>query len=643
MTSAAGLPMPGALWGRYPERRGPRRVPAPWAVAARRYGKFAERVERLDLRGLADAELAARAALLRQRLVREGLAGNTLAQALGIVSEVAARELGQRPHRVQIFAARALLDDRLAEMATGEGKTLAAALAAATAAMARIPVHLITVNDYLARRDGERLRPLYARLGLSTGIVTREMDPAARRAAYACDITYCTAKELVFDYLRDSMLRGRDAGGLPERVSQLRARRTLLRGLCMAIIDEADSVLIDEARVPFILSRARRDDASREHYERALALAARLQPQRDYQLDRKARTATLTRAGQDLAERQAGGAGALWQVRRYREEAVALALCALHLFRKDRDYLVRAGKIELIDETTGRSAAGRAWSRGLHQLIELKEGCPPSAAIESAAQITYQRFFSRYLRLAGMSGTLVEGRGELRQVYGLRVARVPLRTPGRRAVLPARVFATAAARWQYVVERTRVLGAHGRAVLIGTESVAESQELSALLHGAGVAHAALNARQDWDEAQIVAQAGAPGRITVATSMAGRGTDIAIDPQVAARGGLHVMLCQANASVRIDRQFLGRCARRGEPGSCETLLSAEADVLRNRLPAWLVSLLRRGPELGPRWLAHALARFALSLERRRHAGLRRALWKQTQDLERQPILGATGSG
>jgi preprotein translocase subunit SecA len=262
--------------------------------------------------------------------------------------------------------------------------------------------------------------------------------------------------------------------------------------------------------------------------------------------------------------------------------------------------------------------------------------------MESAAQITYQRFFSRYLRLAGMSGTLVEGRGELRQVYGLRVARVPLRATDLRVRLPARVFASAAARWEYVVERARALGADGRAVLIGTDSVAESQELSTRLYDADVAHAVLNARQDRDEAQIVAQAGAPGRITVATSMAGRGTDIALDPRVAARGGLHVILCQANASARIDRQFLGRCARRGEPGSCEMLLSAEADVLRNRLPAWLVSRLQRGPELRPRWLAHALARFALSLERRRQAGLRRALWKQTQDLERQPMLGGSST-
>ncbi len=642
MRAAARLPMPGALWGRYPERRERRREPAPWAAAARSYAAFAERVEQLDFRGLPDAVLASEVALLRQRLASEGLTEHTMTQALGLVCETAARALGQRPHRVQIFAARALLDDRLAEMATGEGKTLAAALAAATAALARIPVHLITVNDYLARRDGENLGRLHSRLGLSTGIVTQDMDAAARRAAYACDITYTTAKELVFDYLRDSMVRGRGAGKLQERVSHLRAQRTVLRGLCMAIIDEADSVLIDEARVPFILSRARSDDAARAHYGQALAIAAGLVPQRDFLLDRTQRTATLRRSGQDIAERDAGGADALWQVRRYREEAVSLALCALHLYRKDRDYLVRAGKIEVIDETTGRTAAGRAWSRGLHQLIELKEGCPPSAAIESAAQITFQRFFSRYLRLCGMSGTLYEGRGELRQVYGLRVARVPLRTPGRRVVLPARVFATSAARWDYVLNRACELRGAGRAILIGTDTVSESQELSSRLQAGGVAHAVLNARHDQAEAQIVAEAGTPGRITVATSMAGRGTDIAVDPRVAARGGLHVILCQANASARIDQQFLGRCARRGEPGSCETLLCAETETVRAALPAWLAALMRRGSELRPRWLARALARTALALERRRQSQQRRALWKQTQDHEQQPILEASGT-
>ena len=542
---AAHLPVPGALWGRYPERRDrSREVPLP-GPTARRYAAFVRRVQRMDLRTIGDKALTTRVSELRRRLAQEGLTEPAMALALAIAGEFAARELGTRPHAVQLHAARAMLDERLAEMATGEGKTLAAALAAAVAAMARVPVHLITVNDYLARRDGEYLRPLYARLGLTTGIVTQQMDAASRRAAYACDIAYCTAKELVFDYLRDSMVRGRDAGTLQERIDALVAPRTVLRGLCMAIIDEADSVLLDEARVPFILSRAGAQQSRPEHFERALELAARLEQDRDFSLDAQLRSAELTRAGREALAESAQNADRLWALPRYREEAVSLALCALHLFHRDCDYLVREGRVELIDATTGRTAPGRAWSRGLHQMIELKEACRPGQVLETAAELTYQRFFSRYLRVCGMSGTLAEGRTELAQVYGLRVARVPLRTASLRRVLPTRVFADEQARWAFVVQRARALREAGRAVLIGTDTVADSQALSEAMHEAGLEHVLLNARHDRAEAEVVAAAGAPGRITVATSMAGRGTDIALDPEVARRGGLHVILCQAN--------------------------------------------------------------------------------------------------
>ena len=626
---ATQLPMPGALWGRYPERREHSREAPLSTPTARRYAEFVCRVQRVDLRTIGDKALTARVTELRRRFAQQGLTEPAMALALAIVGELAARELGTRPHAVQLHAARAMLDERLAEMATGEGKTLAAALAAAVAALARVPVHLITVNDYLARRDGEHLRPLYARLGLTAGIVTQQMDAAARRAAYACDITYCTAKELVFDYLRDSMVRGRDAGTLHELLGGLAARPTVLRGLCMAIIDEADSVLLDEARVPFILSRAGATQSRPEHFERALELAARLEQGRDFSLDAERRSAELTRAGRESLAVGAHDADRLWALPRYREEAVSLALCALHLFHRDRDYLVRDGRVELIDATTGRTAPGRAWSRGLHQMIELKEGCRPGQVLETVAELTYQRFFSRYLRVCGMSGTLSEGRRELAQVYGLRVARVPLRVPSLRRVLPTRVFADARARWTFVAQRTRELRDAGRAVLVGTDTVADSQALSEAMHAAGLEHVLLNARHHRAEAEVVAAAGAPGRITVATSMAGRGTDIALDPEVARRGGLHVILCQANPSARIDRQFLGRCARRGEPGSCETL---------HVLDAWLP---RRDAELRPAWLARLLVRLELRAQLRRERAARNALWRQDRAMGREPILGADG--
>jgi preprotein translocase subunit SecA len=636
MTSAA-LPMPGALWGRYPERRQRVRRLRPGSVFhAARCAAFAEAVAAIDLSGLAEAALDARVAHARQRLARERLGEAATLEALAVIAELAWRALGERPHRVQLFAARAMLDERLAEMATGEGKTLAAALTAALAALARVPVHVVTVNDYLARRDGERLRALYGRLGLSTGIVTQEMDAQARRAAYACDVTYCTSKELAFDYLRDSMVRAGGAATLQERIARLSGRQTTLRGLCMAIVDEADSVLVDEARVPLVLSRPRFDDAPRRAYGRALALAATLVPGEDFRLDREARSAELTAAGRGKAETLASESDALWSVRRYREEAVGLALCALHLFHPDRDYLVRNARVEVIDPTTGRTAPGRAWSRGLHQMIELKEGCPPTAALESAAQITYQRFFSRYLRLCGMSGTLAEGRRELARVYGLGVTRVPPRRSSRRSILPSRVFASDEARWSYVVQHACGLAAAGRAVLIGTDTVAASQALSERLQARGVAHAVLNARHDRAEAEVVARAGGAGRVTVATSMAGRGTDIALEADVQSRGGLHVMLCQANPSRRIDLQFLGRAGRRGEPGSCETLHCAQAEPCR----PWLGALACREGELRPRWLARLLVRLALRGERRRQGEARRVLWQQDGELDRQPLFEAT---
>jgi preprotein translocase subunit SecA len=343
----------------------------------------------------------------------------------------------------------------------------------------------------------------------------------------------------------------------------------------MAIVDEVDSVLIDEASVPFILSRAEDHRGKREHYARALELARGLVPGEDFTLDPASHAVELTARGRARTEPQPEQLDPLWRVQRFREEALCLALAALHLFHRDRHYLVRGGAVHIIDDTSGRVAAGRAWSRGLHQLIELKESCKPSAELVTAAQITYQRFFSRYLHLCGMSGTLLEGRAELRKIYGVPVVRVPLRKASRRVVLPTRVFRTHEARWEFVVLRAQEIQARGGAVLIGTDSVADSQALSQRLDAAGLAHVVLNARQDRHEAHVIATAGQPGRITVATSMAGRGTDIALSEDVARNGGLHVVLCQANASRRIDRQFTGRAARRGEPGSCETLLSLES--------------------------------------------------------------------
>jgi preprotein translocase subunit SecA len=572
----AALPTPGIFWGSYPERSSaqaiPRQTLGPAAyrrqVAACR--QLQEVLQRLD-----DATFAEHVRSLRCRLARHGLTADSIAEGLAASGEAARRYLGLTPYDSQLFAACAILDNRLAEMATGEGKTLAALLAAATGALAGIPVHVLSANDYLVTRDTERLTPAYAGLGLSVGAVTPALNEEDRRAAYGCAVTYVTARELAFDYLRDGLRSGGRASDLARRARALEgdSRPPLLRGLCMAVLDEADSLLIDEALMPLILSRQDDDPATRGFLWQALMLADRLQAGRDFLL-RYGENPELTESGRRQLATLAEVLGGRWRSGRLREDTVGLALSARHRFRRDRDYLVRDGKVEIVDATTGRTAPGRVWSRGLHTLIELKEGCKPSPVTRTLAQITYQRLFPRYLRLGGMSGTLREARGELRQVYQLPVVRVPLRTPSRRRYLPPRLFADHDSLWRAVTSRVAELHADGRPVLIGTASVGESEALSLRLAAAGIAHQVLNARFDQEEAAMVARAGQPGQVTVSTNMAGRGTDIELGPGVAAAGGLHVLCCQHEATAAIERQLQGRCARQGDPGSTETWLALD---------------------------------------------------------------------
>jgi preprotein translocase subunit SecA len=405
----SSLPMPGMLWGDYPERPAARRDPltrlarsfeswlAPSGIILRkRYARFAERVAALRgaWSGESDAVLAGRLRELRPELARSRLRGKPLEQACAIAVIHCERQTGLTPFEMQVAAARALLDNRLVEMATGEGKTLAVALAAVLAALAGIPVHIVTANDYLAERDAEALGPWYAALGLEVGTVTALSDASARRGAYARDIAYCTAKELGFDYLRDRLIGRRRGGEMHRRAASLDGgsqANPVLRGLCMAIVDEADSILIDEARVPLILARGVDSRREREDYVTALSLAGKLAEGRDFTLDHETRRVTILDAGQDSLERLSAELPAAWRGRRYREAWVVQALSALHLYRQDRDYILRDGHVEIVDHTTGRVAAGRSWSRGLHQLVELKEGQEPTPAHATAAQITLDR------------------------------------------------------------------------------------------------------------------------------------------------------------------------------------------------------------------------------------------------------------
>jgi preprotein translocase subunit SecA len=332
------------------------------------------------------------------------------------------------------------------------------------------------------------------------------------------------------------------------------------------------------------------------------------------------------------------GHAPVWRNGLHRDEMVSAALAALHLYRRDRHYLVRDGKVLIIDDTTGRVAPGRAWSRGLHQLIELKEGCTPTAPQVTAAQITYQRFFPRYVRLGGLSGTLRESASELRAHYDLAVQRVPLRCPDRRTVFPARLFRDQAALWEGVAQRVVEVNRSCRPVLVGTDSVADSEALSQRLAARGVKHAVLNARHDEAEALVVARAGQRGAITIATNMAGRGTDIRLGSGVAAFGGLHVLCCQLNPARRIDRQLAGRCARQGDPGSVETWLAADAPLFKQALPAILRRLIAARAATLPSPLVRVLAATVQRLAERRHLQERKRLLQQEKTLDRRLSFG-----
>ncbi|MBH5402614.1 prepilin peptidase [Bradyrhizobium sp. CNPSo 4010] len=635
----------------YPERRWPRPRPldrvadafgsmlvtrAP--LRARRLRDIVVRVadEGRLLAGIPDAELQAHTQALREPLRRtQAQDPAVVARAFAVIREVSDRVLGMRHFDVQLMGGYAMLQGMVAEMDTGEGKTLTATLAAATAALAGMPVHVVTVNDYLATRDCDIMRPLYTFLGVSAGIVVHDLTPEQRQAAYACDITYCTNKDLAFDYLRDRLELGQQRGNLRRKVARLGAAppvSLLLRGLAFAIVDEADSVLIDEARTPLILSRSLPSAISSEDVRRAIEIARSLEQGRDYLTRSNERRISLTQRGLLRVARLAEAAGGLGNGPVQCEELVCQALTALYLFNRGEHYIVRDGKVEIVDEYTGRVMADRFWSDGLHQMIELKEGCAATGARETLARMTYQRFFRRYRRLSGMSGTATEIAGELWRVYRLKVARIPTHRPSRRVQVADRVLPNETTKWQAITTTIAGLTARGLPVLLGTRSVLASQRASEYLHSAGLDHVVLNAAQDSAEAEIVAAAGQPGRITVATNMAGRGTDIKVPEDVCVRGGLHVIISERHDSRRIDRQLVGRCARQGQPGWCQSILSAE-DALFDMDPSGIMRMLvRLGLVIGSQRLAAIAIRGAQWKAERLHSRMRGALLNSDERLD-----------
>ena len=503
-----------------------------------------------------------------------------------LASKALQKTLKITPYAEQIMAARIMLDGRVAEMSTGEGKTIAIAIAAAVAALKKIPVHVVTANDYLAVRDAREMTPFFSMLGITVGAVAQSMESAERRMSWGMDITYCSAKELVFDYLRQGLS---EASGLSElerlarRLSGIESGAPVIRrGLAVAIVDEMDTVLIDEASVPLVLSQRGKPSPEQDFLIQAAAQAALFQEGQHFTSGAEPQSVLLTSAGQKLLLAWPASTHPVYKQSRHRTSTVLLALTALHKLQRDRDYVVVDGQIVIIDETTGRAAKGRAWSRGLHQLVEIKEGVSPTVRNETVCQITYQRFFPRYAHLSGMSGTVRGCAFELATTYGLSVVVVPPRVP--RCCLQHKpvVFANSDELWIAVLASARAAQNRGQPVLIGTSSVSDSEHLSTLFAAAGLPHALLNARQDEAESGLIAAAGQQGQVTIATSMAGRGTDIKLGPGVKELGGLHIILCQHNVSSRIDRQFLGRAARQGNPGSAEVMLAIDFPLMQHSL-------------------------------------------------------------
>ena len=572
---------------------------------------------------------------LRQRLKSEGYRQDLVARSFALVREIAWRTVEMRPLDVQLMGGLVILSGMVAEMETGEGKTLTATLPACALAFSGIPVHIITVNDYLAQRDAEWMEPIYRALGLTVGTIRHGIDPGSRRAAYRCDITYCTNKEVAFDYLRDRIVLWDRPSPIRLRLEKLygdnsRINQLVMRGLHYAIVDEADSVLVDESRTPLIISAETEGVYAPDIYQHALGIAKELRRQRDFTTLVSDRAVELTGSG------KARLADVDWpQTRasinsRQQEELVRQALVALYLFDRDKHYLVQDEKIQIIDEYTGRLMADRSWERGLHQLIEVKEGCEVSQRKETRARISYQRFFRRYLALAGMTGTAREVAGELWSIYRLRVVNVPTNRPVRRNLLPDQVLTTADQKWQAVVKSVENMSRQGRPVLVGTRSVEASEHLSHLMDQADLPHGVLNARQDDEEAEIIAQAGEKERITVATNMAGRGTDIRLAPGVAELGGLHVIATERHDARRIDRQLFGRCGRQGDPGSCEAIVCLEDELIivyTNRMLQWLMVAMANilGGSL-TRPAGKFIFRRAQHAAQRQHAKIRRNLLK-----------------
>ncbi|PKM76981.1 MAG: preprotein translocase subunit SecA [Firmicutes bacterium HGW-Firmicutes-15] len=525
--------------------------------------RVAEQINALedDCRKLADEDFPKKTDEFRERLKNDEGLDDILAEAFALVREASRRTLGMRPFDVQLIGGMVLHKGEIAEMKTGEGKTLVATLPAYLNALEGKGVHIVTVNDYLASRDANWMRPVYEFLGLSVGLIVHDLSYAERREAYACDVAYATNNELGFDYLRDNMVVAAD--------------NMVQRPLHYAIIDEVDSILIDEARTPLIISGE--GDKPTDLYYRIAKFIPRLINEEDYKVDEKANLVTLTEEGVKKVEQHFS----IDNLSENMEIAhhVNQGLRANTLMRKDKDYVIKDDQIIIVDEFTGRLMFGRRYSDGLHQAIEAKEGVKIEKESQTLATITFQNYFRMYKKLAGMTGTAKTEEDEFRNIYGMDVVAIPTHLPMVREDNSDWVYRSEQGKFLAAVEDIIDKSQKKQPVLVGTISIEKSELLSAMLSKRGIKHQVLNAKHHEKEAQIISQAGQPGTVTIATNMAGRGTDIVLGEGVQALGGLYVLGTERHESRRIDNQLRGRSGRQGDPGESRFYVSLEDDLMR----------------------------------------------------------------
>lgn len=555
------------------------------------------------LRELATHVLHSRLDEARELVRRGRLREPAMARsALSLLREAARRVLGLDAFPVQLMGALTLQRGRLAEMATGEGKTLTAGLAAVLFGWSGHPCHVVTVNDYLVERDALFLRPLLEYCGLKAGFVTGSTEQKDRAAQYAAHVVWGTSKEFSADFLRDQLKSGamRDPGRRMVRDLLRRGRDPATgaqRGLHTAIVDEADSLLIDEAITPLIISSRVENAPLTSAISNACALVERFVSGEHYRAHARHKEIDFTAAGETLLAECGASLSGLWRAPDRSRELLRLALSAREFYHPGHQYVVENEKVVIVDEFTGRPMPDRSWRQGLHQAVEAKECLPVSPPSDTVARISFQKYFRLYRRLCGMTGTAREAAAEFWHVYGLAVVPIPPNRPCVRNVPAPRCFADHGEKLDAIVRRVQEIHAAGSPVLVGTRSVRASEELAARLVREGLMPHVLNATRIREEAMIVAAAGEPRRITIATNMAGRGTDIRLSSGIAEKGGLYVMSAERSESGRVDRQLQGRCARQGDPGTAESLASAEDELLKRFLPATLrhalTSALRSG--------------------------------------------------